>query len=621
MLPGLSGPFILDDFPNLSIFAHLDGLTNTQILQRFVFSEHIFPGRWLSFVSFFINDNAWPSDPESYKNTNILIHSFNAILVFVFTRQLLLLSGCRLRKSVWLALGVMTFWAFNPFLQSTYYSVIQRMTLLMSMFTLIGLIVFVLGRTNTEWSAKKRYTFITVGLFLFGFLALSSKENGVLIFAYALVLEIYLKQIGDYQLKCWEKVKYIFLFIPVALILMAVLYFSVNADFSYRNFSQYERLISQPYILFSYVNNFILPSLNGLGLFHDDMQAFKSIKLPEVYIPLIILISVGLYSIRNRAKYPILFLMFWFFLCGHLLESTALSLELYFEHRNYLPIAIVPIGIALMLVKERKYNWMVGFFSIVMTGFVVTNQFLTTPIWGDRDKLYSFWYIDHPNSERAVQEVANSFQMRGNAEQAQSLLESFRKNHSMGHATLLNIVSLKCKKRALTDDEYNELLKGARSENFTWLALKFIENSYLKNGQFGCKWLNSQQYQELTSAYLNNSHYKFDKFIEKMLVIKAVINFKEGYADYAIELLEHAYKVNNDIKHLYDAAIVAISSNKLNLAENLVEKIEKLEINVRFNLKYKGDITLKDLKHAISEKEIKNDPDDGTTNSSIRHES
>ena len=65
--------------------------------------------------------------------------------------------------------------------------------------------------------------------------------------------------------------------------------------------------------------------------------------MPALLVLLALL--VGAWSIRRR--HPAMALAVLFYFGAHLLESSSIALELYFEHRNYIPAMLMfwPLGL------------------------------------------------------------------------------------------------------------------------------------------------------------------------------------------------------------------------------------------------------------------------------------
>src|SRR5690554_5740411 len=92
--PALSGPFLFDDHPNLKALTVLEGDISLRSLIAYLSENAAGPtGRPLSMLTFLLNDIYWPSDPRSFKYTNLLLHVLNGLLV------------------LWLAIGILRQWA------------------------------------------------------------------------------------------------------------------------------------------------------------------------------------------------------------------------------------------------------------------------------------------------------------------------------------------------------------------------------------------------------------------------------------------------------------------------------------------------------------------------------
>src|SRR3546814_2498510 len=101
-------------------------------------------------ASFLANAQDWPADPRPFKATNLLIHLLNTLLVFVLARQLLGLAKCD--KPLIAATLCAALWALHPMQVSTVLYVVQRMTELAALFSLLGLICYVHGRSEEHTS-------------------------------------------------------------------------------------------------------------------------------------------------------------------------------------------------------------------------------------------------------------------------------------------------------------------------------------------------------------------------------------------------------------------------------------------------------------------------------------
>ena len=133
--PGLSGPFLLDDFTTLGQLGNLGGVRDWETFNAFVFGGTAGPtGRPVALLSFLIDGNNWPTDALPFKRTNLVIHLLIAGLLFVLTKQLLCLAGSDAKNAGWVAFVSSSIWLLHPFLVSTTLYSVQRMAQLAILF-------------------------------------------------------------------------------------------------------------------------------------------------------------------------------------------------------------------------------------------------------------------------------------------------------------------------------------------------------------------------------------------------------------------------------------------------------------------------------------------------------
>ena len=77
-LPGLSGPFLFDDFGTLAELGQRGGIRDWETFRAFVFGGHAGPtGRPLALLTFLLDATNWPADAWPFKRTNVVIHLIN----------------------------------------------------------------------------------------------------------------------------------------------------------------------------------------------------------------------------------------------------------------------------------------------------------------------------------------------------------------------------------------------------------------------------------------------------------------------------------------------------------------------------------------------------------------
>lgn len=398
----LSGPFLFDDFPNLANLSLLGGSPTIQSLGQLAAQYGVQPGRPLAMISFAINDAAWPSNPLSFKYTNLLLHLLVAVTVFGFARSLASSSMSR-QAADGVALLTMAAWMLHPMQLATSMLVVQRMTQLEALFAFSGLWGYVaLLRRERETLALAVLGFATI-------LATLSKETGTLVPVLALVINItILRRVVETQSSRARLVVRFGLAIPITLLIAAVIWQWPAEKFGTRDFTLVERLLSEFRVLADYIFRILIPTLGGDGIYHDDFPASTGLLQPASTLPALLFVvgAIALAYILRRKRPYFAFSILWFF-AGHVLESSIFPLELYFEHRNYLPMAGLLFGVAAWVISGGPFRNRIKLYAAMI--WIAIAAWMTSvqaSVWGSPGKLATVWAIEHPDSARAAQQHA-----------------------------------------------------------------------------------------------------------------------------------------------------------------------------------------------------------------------
>ena len=351
---GFSGTYLLDDDLNLERLSTISQppeyfLTDKEVLRqvgRFITeggSSQM--GRPISLLSFALQAHQWREGIEHFKYINLMLHLLNACLIFWFI--LYLCRFLKLSENHRLLFSFLTsvIWLLHPLQVSTVSYVIQRMVELMVFFTVGGLLAYLHGRARLiENKLISGYFWVSLGIVGGCVLGVLSKENGILLVLYILVLEI---TVLSHLPKppYWKQWQFLFLYAPLLLLLayFAITFPKILETYKMREFTLGERLLTEARILIEYFFKIFIPRLYTLSLYHDDYIVSRNLWTPITTLPaVLIILGVGIAAIKWRRRYPIFAFGVLWFLAGHSLESTFLPLMLYFEHRNYLPM-LVPI--------------------------------------------------------------------------------------------------------------------------------------------------------------------------------------------------------------------------------------------------------------------------------------
>jgi hypothetical protein len=408
--PAIQGPFLLDDFDNLGALSY--GVNNQASLHNYLATGNAGPlGRPLAKLSFLLDDQAWPSDPAPFKRTNLLIHLLCAVLLFVALRQLLRMAGHPTSADA-IALFITALWALHPFNVSTVMYVVQRMAQLSAMFILAGIGLHLWLRSRDFASEWARVILLSISLVACGLCSALSKESGVLMLMYLLAIEgILLK---DYRrsppVRIW---RWLAIYLPALMLAAYILYVPQWANgYANRDFTLTERVLTECIVLWDYLSHIFSLSISGLGLIQDDYPVARELWQPRTLLAVFAWSGTALAAVLLRQRLPWFSFAIVWYLGGHLLESSTVALELYFEHRNYLPMIgpLAAASIAAHAILRRLLATtpkLLPLLGILLLGLPTLKTNFLAREWSDAQRLTAIWYVEHQESMRAHRVLAH----------------------------------------------------------------------------------------------------------------------------------------------------------------------------------------------------------------------
>ncbi|MFV2058571.1 MAG: tetratricopeptide repeat protein, partial [Thiohalomonadales bacterium] len=330
--PGLKGSFLFDDYPNFEPLGSTAQTSTYTRIVNFIFTGGAGPtGRPVSLASFIINDNAWPSNAWGFKYTNLMIHLLNGLLIFWLLYKLLIITKHTEKTASVIAALTSLVWLVHPLNVSTVLYIIQRMTQLGTLFMLAGLISFIYGREFLRLEKIPAALWcLCLAYPIFGLLAIFSKEMGVSLLLYVLVLEVTVLQNTSVK-KYLAGYKYWYLTFVLVPLFLVIAYLSATFApeiYNQRDFTLGERLLTETRILLDYLSQILFPRLAHGGVYQDDYLISRSIFDPiTTLFSISALLLIFILSIKYRKRYPYYCLAGLWFLGGHALESSFIALE------------------------------------------------------------------------------------------------------------------------------------------------------------------------------------------------------------------------------------------------------------------------------------------------------
>ena len=560
--PGLRGVFLLDDLPNLNVLNQVPG--NASLLDLFILAGEGFAGilgRSLSILSFLIQVNAWP-EPFYFKLGNLLLHLCNGVLVFQVTSKII--RYAQLEFTVPFApLLIAALWLLHPLQISTVLYVVQRMTMLSTFFILLGIYGYLVGRGRLQHSGSMAAMLLMLGApFAAALFAVFSKENGVLIFPYlaALELTLFANQTPTRQIK---RCRMLAVYLPIALGLTAFLFVSPSLIEGYEQkpFTLVQRLVTQPAVLTGYLVQIAAPIPSHLGLYHDDFPVFNQ-PLESIVVAGGWLVTGGLLLLalvkRTQWRY-FSFAVLWF-LAGHSLESTILPLEMYFEHRNYLPllgpIIIVVYGLgklatSLMTSRPEPGRSKSALFSppfVLLAAVTLLCSIVTltqTRLWANPVGQAETWYRNSPDSRLAQGNLVTAFANAGQVEQAFNYHQQFTDLEDPRVTDVIRWLEFKCMLPgvALPDDELLEL--SASNARHDYSAIFLLNNLTAGVIQGRCETLPPEKLLSVTTNLLTNDNYAVS--YPDLYQLTAMIQASQGNFAAAAALASESYQLRRDV--------------------------------------------------------------------------
>lgn len=453
---GLQGPFLLDDGANLDVIRRW--LAGEVPLGEVLMSRTSTPfGRPLAMASFAFS--AWLSGyaPFAFKLGNLLIHLCCGAIIYLLVRRIALRDPNLRSLAAPAAALVAALWLLHPLQASTVLYAVQRMAQLSALFTLLGMWLYMVARERLERAPS---TSALIGLFVgiplltaAGFLC---KESALLLPALCLVLEL-----GCFQGSARPRPARLFfgavLWLPMAMALAIFILkpARIMGGYAQRDFAWWERLLTQARALCAYLWNIVVPNPPRMGVYTDDFALSTGLlSPPTTLVAIVALTAISVVAWRLRQRIPALFVGWGLFLLGHAIESTILPLELYFEHRNYMPLlgvlyavtGLAAVAFGRLSSAELRTDRIALVLSLGVVLLLAVQTFGRARVWSDEMTLALSSAKTHPASLRAQLAVVDVAVRRQQPALARQALDALTRSdtpriRALGH---LNRINLDC---------------------------------------------------------------------------------------------------------------------------------------------------------------------------------
>jgi tetratricopeptide (TPR) repeat protein len=573
-IPAFTAPFLFDDAPNLQGLANVNSVESAIAFALNGLSSKI--GRPLALIAFLPNTGDWPIHPEAFRRINVLVHLINGLLLAWVTIKVSRAQPEFIPGRHYVAIMILVaLWLFHPFLASTSLMVVQRMALLAATSILLGLLAFVHGRCLVARRPVAGYIWMSSGLFFGAAIGLFLKENATLLPFFAASLNYtLLRGVPNPNNRLWKVWQFLFFAMPAILLGSYILlsWPSIVQDYDSRSFSLSDRLLTQPVVLWSYVKQIYLPNIGLMGPFQDDFVVYRNFT-PIVIASILGWLTIISLAVANRQSRPWLgFAVFWF-LAGHLLESGVFSLEMYFEHRNYIPSIGLLAGLVAVALSYNRLALKAGGGALVVIMALLLWQ--VTTLWGDPALAAERWSGMHPRSSRATQFLAQRYSLINNEKYALEVIQRGIEANPSASDLLTQEVQLGCgllapaalrqklDKLTLRMPHLTPSLATPMATHAIWLQ---IEDNR-------CPGIDVDSLVNLITATLNNKMVASNSIMKHHLHHQlADIYTSQGNLDLTVRNLEAAFNAKPNPESAQLLAVTLMSAGLYKEAESSLDK-------------------------------------------------
>lgn len=581
----LEVPFLFDDARNIQHSSlQFKELSVENIIKSGTKGE--LTTRPIANISFAFNYLISGDNLKSYHLFNILIHILSSIFLFhLFYLTLTLPSlNTEAHTAKIISLFSALLWLVNPLHSQSVTYLVQRMNSMATMFYLLSLLCYVLGRRKmirttlsqrkeekTEKSEKKRAWYWFGASLFSGLLAIGSKEIAVTLPFFILLYEWYFVQ--DLNKKWLAKQKIWLLTAGILLTAMAFFYMNghpvkyIMRAYEVRDFTLPERLLTQLRVVIHYITLIIYPSPARLTFDYNFPLSTSLIQpVSTLFSFLTLTCLVGVSVLAAQKQRLLSFCIIWF-LGNLVIESSVIGLEMIFEHRTYLPSTFLTLFFVWLVLKNDKIRTrgmvIIGVISIVFS------------LWTwERNKVYqnpvSFWQDSvskYPGKARSHNNLGKSLYESGELEKSA--------NHYTKALEIDPDYFLAHNNLALC---FHKLGKPTLAEQYYRQALS-IEKRYVAARYNLAILLKSQG---KVAEAIQQHHLALKTAPESFLVNKSLGNLllQQNKAGEALQHFDNALQRRpEDIETLHAAAMANLQIGKKKAALQMYQKITGLDKN------------------------------------------
>ena len=382
--PALDAPFLLDDWDNV---VHNPHVRWSELSLRELTAALVGPRvrRPVAHVSFGLNHYWSGYDPFAFRATNLAIHALCGLLVCALARVLLAhlrrirpqaLAAVEPDADRWLALAAGLLFVAHPLQIQAVSYVVQRMTSLATLAYLLAILLWLRAGEVPAGAARRALRCAALAA---GLLALGSKEIAIALpAALWLIHGLFVADLGRDWLRRSA---------PVALAVLAVaggalVFASRGPGWELHDFGPWERVLTQPRVLWLYASLIALPLPSRLNLLHEIAPSRSLLDPPTTLVgALALVLAFGLAVVSARRFRFAAFGVLWFGIHSAL-EASPLPLRMIFEHRLYLPLVGLAVALPVCLAQLIGTRRALAALAVAIAALGLATH-ARNQLWGD----------------------------------------------------------------------------------------------------------------------------------------------------------------------------------------------------------------------------------------------
>jgi protein O-mannosyl-transferase len=449
----LKVPFHFDDYHNITqnFKLQIDNLHPKTIYEA-VFENSGKGGlfyRPVANLSIAVNWYFGKSNVTGYHIFNISIHILTAFFLFLTCVNLLKTPNLYRQyneNTYFIAVLAACLWALNPIQTQAVTYIVQRMAAMAAMFYIMGIFCYLKARFGDSWTKRLLWS---LGVMISFLLAVGSKENAIMFPMSLLLVEmVFFQNMANPEIR--KKMMTMGSVVLLVVFVSGVWFFlssgfidSVLSGYERRTFTLTERVLTQPRIVIFYLSQIFYPIADRLSLDHDIVVSTGLFSPWTTFVSIVLILGLTGIAIWQIKKRPLLAFAVLFFFLNHIIESSVISLELIFEHRNYLPSLFLFLPIAAGIKKAIDYyseercskfmgGMLVGFCAVLMM-MLGLGTYVRNMAWADGKTLWEDTIEKAPGRARGYQNLADSYYVK--IKDYDRVLELSEKSMFLGDST------------------------------------------------------------------------------------------------------------------------------------------------------------------------------------------